>query len=211
MDVADGADDGGVEAGGSPGGFRGLEQVVYRGVYAVRPVMAPQVMPEILDRILFRRVRRQTHERDLRRADQVVRPMKSRAASHQDRLQIRFQRRRHLGEEQVHDRRVEPRRDQSFGLAGRSARRRQDRDETVLRLSDCARSRAQARASVSGCPSRASSSWKTGSRPLCDGPGTAACAPRTRLPKVCQRLTKTLQDNKALRRERAWRVSLGVG
>ena len=41
--------------------------------------MAPQVMAEIIDRIQFPRVRRQTHERDVRRADQVVRPMKSRA------------------------------------------------------------------------------------------------------------------------------------
>ena len=107
--------------------------------------MTPQVMPEILNRIQFRRVRRQTHERDVRRADQVVRPMKSRAVPHQDRLHVRFQSRRQLGEEQVHDRSVESRRDQSFGLAGRSARRRQDVDETVLRLSDCAGSRSAAR------------------------------------------------------------------
>jgi len=107
--------------------------------------MTPQVMPEILNRIQFRRVRRQTHERDVRRADQVVRPMKSRAVPHQDRLHVRFQSRRQLGEEQVHDRSVESRRDQSFGLAGRGARRRQDVDETVLRLSDCAGSRSAAR------------------------------------------------------------------
>ena len=68
--------------------------------------------------------------------------MKSRAVPHQDRLHIRFQRRRQLGEKQIHDRRVEPRRDQSFGLAGLGARRRQNIDETVLRLSDCARSRS---------------------------------------------------------------------
>jgi len=119
--------------------------------------MTPQVMPEILDRIQFRRVRRQTHERDVRRADQVVRSMKSRAIPHQDGLHIRFQRRRQLGEEQIHDRRVEPRRDQSFGLAGLGTRRRQDIDETVLRLSDCARSRSGA-------------SPDTGQRPLLSEP-----------------------------------------
>jgi hypothetical protein len=70
--------------------------------------------------------------------------MKSRAVPHQDRLHIRFQRCRQLGEEQVYDRRVEPRRDQSFSLAGLGARRRQDIDETVLRLSDYARSRSGA-------------------------------------------------------------------
>lgn len=150
--MADGADDGGIEAGGSPGDFRGIEQVVDCGVPAVRPVMAPQVMPKILDRIQFRRVRRQSHERDVRRADQVVRPMKSRAVPHQDRLHIRFQRRRQLGEEQVHDRSIEPRRDQSFGLTGLGARGRQDIDETVLRLSDCARPRSGASPDTRQCP-----------------------------------------------------------
>ncbi len=83
--------------------------------------------------------------------------MKSRIVPHQDRLQITLQRRRQLGEEEVHDRRVEPRRDQSFGVAGLGTRRRQDIDETVLRLSDCARSRSGA-------------SPDTGQRPLLSEP-----------------------------------------
>ena len=78
--------------------------------------------------------------------------MKSRAVSHQDRLHIRFQHRRQLGKEQIHDRRVEPRRDQSFGLASLGARRRQDIDETVLRLSDGARPRSDASPDTCQCP-----------------------------------------------------------
>ena len=61
--------------------------------------------------------------------------MISRSIPHQYRLHIGFQRRGQLGEEQIHDRRVEPRRDQSFGLAGLGASRRQNVDESVLRLS----------------------------------------------------------------------------
>jgi len=78
--------------------------------------------------------------------------MKSRAVPHQDRLHIRFQCRRQLGEEQIHNRSIEPRRDQSFGLTGLGARGRQDIDETVLRLSDGARPRSDASPDTCQCP-----------------------------------------------------------
>lgn len=78
--------------------------------------------------------------------------MKSRAVPHQDRLHIRFQCRRQLGEEQIHDRSIKSRRDQSFGLTGLGARCRQDIDETVLRLSDCARPRSGASPDTRQCP-----------------------------------------------------------
>ena len=58
---------------------------------------------------------------------------------------------------EILERRVEPRRDQSFGLASLGARRRQDADETDLRLSNCARSRSGA-------------SPDTGQRPLVSEP-----------------------------------------
>lgn len=91
-------------------------------------------MPQILDRIQFGRVRRQTQQRDVRRTDEVVRPMIARAVPDQHRLHVGFECPRQLGEEDVHDARVETRRDQPFGLARRGARRRQHIDAAVLRL-----------------------------------------------------------------------------
>ena len=70
--------------------------------------------------------------------------MVARAVPDQHGLHIGIERSRQLREEQIHDARVEPRRDQPFGLARFGTRRRQHIDGSVLRLSDGAGSRSGA-------------------------------------------------------------------
>lgn len=69
--------------------------------------------------------------------------MVSRAVPDEHRLHVRFQCSRQLREEHIHDARVQPRRDQAFGLARRGARRRQNIDVAVLRLPDRTRTRTR--------------------------------------------------------------------
>ena len=149
---ADGTDDRGIEAGGAPCGFGGVEQGVHRFVFPVGPVMAPQVVPQVFDGVQFGRVRWQADQRDVGRADQVVGAMVSRTIPDEHRLHVRLQRPRQLGEKEVHDARVQTRRDQSLGLARLGAHGSQHVDEPVLMLADGTRSRTGASPDASQRP-----------------------------------------------------------
>lgn len=133
--AAEGTDEVGIEAGGAPSGDRRFEQVVDRVVLSVGPMMASQVMPEVFHRVQFRGIRWKTQQRDVRRTDEFVRPVVSGTVPDQDGLDVRCQCLRQLSQKQFDDGGVEPWRDQSFGLARFSARRRQHIHETVLGLS----------------------------------------------------------------------------
>jgi hypothetical protein len=78
--------------------------------------------------------------------------MRSRAVPDQHRLHIGFQRPGQLGQKHIHDARVEPRRNQPFGLARLGAGRRQDVDGTVLRLTNGTGTRPGARPDASQRP-----------------------------------------------------------
>ena len=150
--MADGANDRRIEAAGVPSRFGCVKQLVDRLVLPIGPVMARQVVPQVFHRIQLGRIGRQIQERDVWRADQLVRSMISRTVPGQDRLHIGFQPLRQLGQKEIDDARVQTRCDQSFGLAGRGTGCRQDIDESVLNLPDGTRTRTGSGPDSGQCP-----------------------------------------------------------